>query len=214
MPCTFKPMQAYGCSRSSLLQRLGIGDVWSFLRDLVQNVMLRADFYDGEGNFYHGFANTIGTDGVVETYDGTDDIQGYTSGVFGGNETVNDYWQENPQSEEMILAPGVTSFIRSMPRYAVTAVGSAWSDVGTHKEMVYKVSINGDTWYGRMPLFSQNVNSATYLPSPAAGLGTTVTTFGQATTALKGLHNSLVDLNNRLADQGIIRAIRDGEGPH
>jgi hypothetical protein len=204
-------MQAYGCSRSSLLQRLGIGDVWSFLRDLVQNVMLRADFYDGEGNFYHGLANTIGGEGTVSTY--SDDIKGYTGGIFGNAVTVNDYWQTNPQTEEMILAPGVTSFVRSMPRYNVDTVGNDWGGTDTHKEMVYKVSVNGDIWYGRMPLFSKNVDSATYLPSVAAGLGTTVTTFGGASTALAGLHNAIVDLNNRLADQGILRAVGDGEGP-
>lgn len=211
MPCTFKPMQAYGCSRSSLLQRLGVGDVWSFLRDLVQNVMLRADFYDGEGNFYHGLANSIGGLGEVSTY--SDDIKGYTGGVFGNTVAVNDYWQTNPQTEEMILAPGVTSFVRSMPRYNVSSVGSDWGGTDTHKEMVYKVSVNGDIWYGRMPLFSKNVDSATYLPSVAAGLGTTVTTFGGTSTALVGLHNAIVDLNNRLADQGVLRAIGDGEGP-
>jgi hypothetical protein len=208
-------MQAYGCSRSSLLQRLGVGDVWAFLRDLVQNVMLRADFYDGEGNFYHGLANTIATAGVqgaVQTYAG--DIAGYTGGIFGNSVDVDDYWQANPQTEEMILAPGVTSFVRAMPRYTVDAVGNNWGTDTTHKEMVYKVSVNGDIWYGRMPLFSQNVDSATYLPSVGAGIGTTVATFGEASTALAGLHTALVDLNNRLADQGIIRAIKDASGPH
>jgi len=214
MPCTFKPMQAYGASRSSLLQRLGIGDVWSFLRDLVQNVMLRADFYDGEGNFYHGLANTLAVDGVqgtVASYSG--DYKGYTSALGDNEIDVDDYWQTNPQVEEMIMAPGMTSFVRSMPRYNIAAVGSEWSGTDTHKELVYKVSVNGEIWYGRTALFSENVNSATFLPTAIAGLGTTVTTFGGTSTALAGLHSAIVDLNNRLADQGILRAVPDGGAP-
>ena len=201
MPCTFKPMQAYGASRSSFLQRLRIGDVWSFLRDLVQNVMLRADFYDGEGNFYHGLANAIGGEGTILNY--ADDLGPPRPGSAGtlSSETFNDYWQENPQTEEMVLAPGVTVFVRSMPRYKISSAGSAWSENGTHKEMVLKVRVNDETWYGRTALFSENVDSATWLPHSGGGIDSFVK-----------VQNAIMDINNRLADQGILRAVGNGDG--
>ncbi len=206
MPCTFKPMQAYGCSRSSLLQRLGIGDVWAFLRDLVQNVMLRADFYDGEGNFYHGLANAIGGEGTLDVYTGDT--------PSGSPETVNDYWQVNPQSEEFVMAPGVTAFVRSMNRYEIGAPGDGWSANGTHKELVHKISINGETHYGRIALFTTYEDAASYVPATGELIGTTFTTFGQVGTSVAALRSMVVDLNNKLADQGILRTIwLDQSGP-
>jgi hypothetical protein len=197
-------MQAYGCSRSSLLQRLGIGDVWSFLRDLIQNTMLRADFYDGEGNFYHGLANSIGGEGTVSLW---------SAGTEGIGETVNDYWQGNPQSEEFVMAPGVTAFVRSSNRYQIASPGSAWSADGTHKELVHKISINGETWYGRIPIWTENHNEAHYAPNPGNLISTTVISFGQTSTALAAVQGAIVDLNNKLQLQGILRVVDPGEGP-
>jgi len=199
MPCTFKPMQAYGASRSSLLQRLGIGDVWAFLRDLVQNVMLRADFYDGEGNFYHGLANAIGGEGSLQYYAGDT--------PSGSPETVNDYWQVNPQTEEFVMAPGVTAMVRSSNRYKITTPGSAWVENGTHKELMYKVLINGETHYGRIPLFTNKEDEACYVPQTGETIATSYTTFGQVGTAVAALRSMTVNLNNKLAAQGVLRMI-------
>ena len=206
MPCTFKPMQAYGASRSSLLQRLGIGDVWSFLRDLVQNVMLRADFYDGEGNFYHGLANTIGGEGTLDVYTGAT--------PSGSPETVNDYWQANPQSEEFVMAPGVTAFVRAHNRYKIVTPGNGWTANGTHKELVQRVEINGETFYGRTPLFTTYEDAASYVPDSGQLIATTFTSFGQVGASVAALRSMMVNLNNKLADQGILRTIwQDQSGP-
>jgi len=205
MTCTFKPMQAYGCSRSSLLQRLGVGDVWAFLRDLVQNVMLRADFYDGEGNFYHGLANTIGGEGTVSIYSGDTE---------GDGETVNDYWQTNPQSEEFVMTPGATNFVRSSNNYKITSPSSGWIADGTTKELLKKVTINGEVYYGRTPLWTNKHNQADYIPRSLHNLGTTVTTFGETSTGLATLQQAYQGLCNALQSQGILRVIyRNEAGP-
>ena len=203
MPCAFKPMQAYGCSRSSLLQRLGIGDVWSFLRDLVQNVMLRADFYDGEGNFYHGLANAIGGEGTVSLWSG---------GTEGAGETVNDYWQTNPQIEEFVMTPGVTAFARSANQYKIASAGSGWGDNGTTKELLHKVEINGETWYGRIPLWTENHNEGHLAPDSTKFVNTSVASFASTSLALGGLQVALIDLNNKLQYQGVLRVIKPDEG--
>jgi hypothetical protein len=203
MPCTFKPMQAYGCSRSSLLQRLGIGDVWAFLRDLVQNVMFRADFYDGEGNFYHGLANSIGGEGTVSIYSGDTE---------GDGETVNDYWQTNPQSEEHVMTPGATSFVRSSNNYKITSPSSGWIEDGTIKELLHKVEINGEVHYGRIPLWTDKHNEANYLPKSLLELGTTVTSFAGTSDALAILQSAYQGLCNVLLSQGVARVIYRNEG--
>jgi len=206
MPCTFKPMQAYGASRSSFLQRLRIGDVWSFLRDLVQNVMLRADFYDGEGNFYHGLANAIGGTGELGVWVGDTPPA--------GTETVVDYWQTNPQSEEFIMAPGVTSFVRSSNRYKIATPGDPWTANGTHKELVHRVVFNGETYYGRTSLFTEHENDAVVVPYDGQLMSTNPASFADVGLALEDVRSMVVSLNNKIADQGVLRNIwEDYSGP-
>jgi len=204
MTCTHKPLGNNGASRASLLQKIGQGDIWDFLRDLLNQIVFRADIFDGEGREY------LGTDGRLAVGGEVEDYEEYP----GAPEAVTDIFQENPQIEEAVKEPSITYFVRTSNQYRLPTPGSGWASANTIKELVTKVVMNGEVYYGYTPLYSQEDNDAVAVPDSGELWSESVANFGQTSTALALIKGAWIDLVDKLGRQGVLRMIyRTWSGP-
>ncbi len=200
MTCTNNPMDNIGEGRSGLLDRLGIGNIWDWLRDFLAGVFFRADLYDGQNHPYLG----IGRDyqAAPDIVDSTD-----TSKL-----TVPDIANAEPDTHQPQDDPGISLYFSSYPEWQYSGVGG-WTIKEYHQEIVVKALINGNVRYGRIPLWAVfpaegsliDFQYAGYAAAPTWDAGTPQNTVNLLWARSNAAYDRVRSALDLLEKQGVIR---------
>ena len=128
---------------------------------------------------------------------------------FSGTEPDNQLPQDDP---------GITMWPSSYNEYTYNSLDAAWEFKESHKELIIRAVINGETWYGRIPLFAKYPTEGGFigydgsvvpnpyeLAAPVWDSGTPQNTINALTNQAETVYKAVQRQLSTLTSQGIPR---------